>query len=168
MSTDALILGILLIASLMVAARLFRKKLGNFDQHFQTFKHDVETTEKQVRDGNLSISLGEQRAVMRAAIAEELDVLGLTANFALEEGPQGLRLQTPSGPYDIVFMCRQARLRSQNRVLHGGGEWALRSPDHIEVRSPSLGETMHNVRKILQGESLHEDEGAEFRRRFPA
>lgn len=168
MTIDALILGVLLIASLLVAVRLFRKKLGSFDQHFQSFQREVEATEKQVRDGNLSISLGEHRAVMRAAIVEQLDILEKKQDCSLEEVAQGLRLHTPSGSYDIVFLCRQTRLRSQNRVLHGGGEWVLRCPDDSELRSPSLAESMQYIRKILQGEQVHADEGAMFRRRFPA
>lgn len=168
MSTENVVLAVLLIATVMVAVRVFRKKMGNFQNHFLSFKRDVAATEKQVRDGNLSISLSEQRAVMRAAIVEELEIMGKAVDYTLESIPQGMRLHTPNGAYDIVFLCRQTRLRSQNRVLHGGGEWALRTPDNTEVRSPSLGQTMQHVCKILQGETLDEDEGVAFRRRFPA
>lgn len=168
MSTETVVLAVLLIVTLMVAVRVFRKKMGNYQNHFQSFKRDVAATEKQVRDGNLSISLSEQRAVMRAAIMEELDTMGRAMECSLESIPQGMRLHTPHGAYEIIFLCRQTRLRSQNKVLHGGGEWALRTPDNTEVRSPSLGQTMQHVCKVLQGETLDEDEGAAFRRRFPA
>lgn len=166
MSTETLILGVLLIVCVMVAMRIFRKGLGTLDQHLQEFKRVLNATEKQVRDGNLSISLQEQMAVVRAAIAEELDLAGKPAGYSIDASPHLVRLHTPRGPFEIRFRCRTTRLHSQNRVLHGGGLWALHGPDGHEVQTQSLGQAMQHMQRVIQGQPLAEAEGEEFRRRF--
>lgn len=165
MSTETLILGVLLVVCLMVAVRIFRKGLGTFDQHFKEFRRTLNKTEKQVRDGNLSISLHEQMAVIRAAIAEELDFAGNPDGYYMDVSPQLVRLHSPSGSFEILFHCKTKRLQSQNRVLRGGGQWVLRGPTN-EIRTQSLGQAMQHMRRIIRGQPLVEEEGEEFRRRF--
>lgn len=169
MTTQTLVLGVLLIVSLMLVARIFRKGLGSFDQHFQDFKRNLKKTEKEVRDGNFSISLNEQMAVIRAALAEELDMAGQPAGCSIEAADKSrlIRLHTQQGCFEITFTCKTARLHSQNRVLHGGGQWALRGPEG-HVYTESLAEVMQCLRTVIRGGPLMSDEGGEFRRRFPA
>lgn len=166
MSTETLILGVLLVVCLVVAARVFRKGLGTFDQHFKDFRRALDLTEKQVRDGNLSISLHEQMAVIRAAIAEELELEGNPAGYYIDASPKLVCLHTPRGSFEILFHCKTTRLHTQNRVLRGGGQWILHGPDTKEVRTQSLGQAMQHMRRIIQGQALAEEEGEEFRRRF--
>lgn len=166
MSTETLILGVLLVVCLMVAVRIFRKGLGTFDQHFQEFRRTLDKTEKQVRDGNLSISLHEQMAVIRAAIAEELELAGNPDGYYMDASPRLVRLHSPRGSFEILFHCKTTRLHSQNRVLRGGGLWVLRGPDGKELRTQSLGQAMQHMRRVIQGLPLAEEEGEEFRRRF--
>lgn len=171
MSTETLILGVLLIVSMMVIARIFRKGLGSFEQHFQDFRRNLQRTEKQVRDGNLSISLNEQMAVIRAALAEELDIAGQPAGYSMDAGtnPRLVRLHTPQGCFEISFNRKTARLHSQNRVLHGGGLWVLRGPDgENEIHTESLAGAMQHMHTVVRGGLLVAEEGEEFRRRFPA
>lgn len=169
MSTQTLVLGVLLIVSLMVVARIFRKGLGSFEQHFQDFKRNLQKTEKEVRDGNFSISLNEQMAVIRAALTEELDMAGHPAACSIEDADKSrlIRLHTPQGCFEIAFSCKSVRLHSQNRVLHGGGQWTLRGPEG-QIHTESLAEVMQCLRTVIQGGPLVNDEGGEFRRRFPA
>lgn len=169
MSTQTLVLGVLLIVSLMVVARIFRKGLGTFDERFQEFRRNLKKTEKEVRDGNFSISLNEQMAVIRAALAEELDLAGHPAGCSIEaaDKPRLIRLHTPQGCFEISFSTRAVRLHSQNRVLHGGGQWALSGPEG-QVHTESLAEAMQCLRTVIRGGPLLHDEGGEFRRRFPA
>lgn len=167
MSTETLVLGVLLIVSVMVVIRIFRKGLGTFEQRYQDFRNKVKTTEKQVRDGNLSISLHEQMAVIRGAITEELDIAGNPAGYYIDTTPKVVRLHTPRGPFEITFMCKSARLQSQNKVLHGGGSWQIHGPGGQSVGTQSLGQAMLYMQQVIQGRPLETDEGEEFRRRFP-
>ncbi|MEG2173376.1 MAG: hypothetical protein RRY29_08965 [Desulfovibrionaceae bacterium] len=167
MSTETLILGGLLIASLMVFVRIFRKGLSTFDQHFNSFRQAVRATEKQVREGNLSISLLEQMTVIRAALDEELDLAGRPKGYYVDAKPKVVRLHTPQGPFEITFMCKTTRLHSQNKVLHGGGAWTVCGPQGVPLHTQSLGQTMQYLQKVIQGCPVTQDEGEAFRRRFP-
>lgn len=167
MSFDSIIMGVLLIVTLMVAARVFRKRLGNYDNRCKSFMDTVHATEKELRNCNMSISRREQLAVLRAALVDVLHLEGEPAGFAVQDRGEFLVLQSPKGEVQITFMSKSVRLCTQNRELYGNNRWSIISPEGEKRSFESLAETMKCLEKVIAGMPIGSDEGAEFRRRFP-
>lgn len=154
--------GAIVLAGLIVSARLARSGRTSFSEARDKYRSRIKDGEKQLQNDAKKMTLDEQTHILESAIEDLLRLDGNQSGFGLRrENRTQFVLGTPRGDIRISFSMREQTLHATRQVLHGHERWQIEAfglkEEFVSIAAlmARLNDILHDEDDALPPEMVH-------------